>query len=153
MKHTILFATPLLLAALLPAGCQNTVNTVENTEKSAAVNNINDTRVITDRFLRDRLALRSVHTGRTAAGLLRVEVTAVNARTSAASQLWSWMTDENPYPVDYRFTWQDAQGMTVETPLSIWRTVTLYPGEIVNFQSVAPTPECQDFVLEIKETN
>ena len=153
MKHTILFATPLLLAALLPAGCQNTVNTVENTEKNAVVNNISDTRVITDRFLRDRLALRSVHTGRTAAGLLRVEVTAVNARTSAASQLWSWMTDENPYPVDYRFTWQDAQGMTVETPLSIWRTVTLYPGEIVNFQSVAPTPECQDFVLEIKETN
>ncbi len=153
MKHTFLFTAPLLLAALLPAGCQNTVNTVENTEKSAAVNNINDTRVITDRFLRDRLALRSVHTGRTAAGLLRVEVTAVNARTRAASQLWSWMTDENPYPVDYRFTWQDAQGMTVETPLSIWRTVTLYPGEIVNFQSVAPTPECQDFVLEIKETH
>ncbi len=153
MKHTILFTAPLLLAALLPAGCQNTVNTVENTEKSAAVNNISDTRVITDRFLRDRLALRSVRTGRTEAGLLRVEVSAVNARTSAASQFWSWMTDENPYPVDYRFTWQDAQGMTVETPLSIWRTVTVYPGEIVNFQSVAPTPECQDFVLELKETN
>ena len=153
MKHTFLFTAPLLLAALLPAGCQNTVNTVENTEKSAAVNNISDTRVITDRFLRDRLALRSVKTGRTEAGLLRVEVSAVNARTSAASQFWSWMTDENPYPVDYRFTWQDAQGMTVETPLSIWRTVTIYPGEIVNFQSVAPTPECQDFVLEVKETN
>ena len=151
MKHTFLFTAPLLLAAL--AGCQNTVNTVENTEKSAAVNNISDTRVITDRFLRDRLVLRSVRTGRTEAGLLRVEVSAVNARTSAASQLWSWMTDENPYPVDYRFTWQDAQGMTVETPLSIWRTVTVYPGEIVNFQSVAPTPACQDFVLELKETN
>ena len=153
MKHILLFTCPLALAALLPAGCQNTVNTVENTEKSAVVNNISDTRVITDRFLRDRLALRSVHTGRTAAGLLRVEVTAVNARTGAASQLWSWMTDENPYPVDYRFTWQDAQGMTVETPLSIWKTVKVYPGEVVNFQSVAPTPECQDFRLELKETN
>ena len=149
------FVSLLLSAAALAliAGCQNTVNTVENTDKSAEANEIRDTRVITDRFLRDRLELRSVRTGRTEAGLLRVEVSAVNARTGAFSQFWSWMTGENPYPVDYRFTWQDAQGLTVETPLSIWRTVTVYPGEIVNFQSVAPTPACQDFVLEIKETN
>ena len=153
-KHSVIHPALLtVIAVLCLTGCQNTVNSVENTDKNAVVNQIRDSRVITDRFLRDRLLLRSVRTARTEAGLLRVEVTATNARTGIFSQLWSGLTGENPYRFDYIFRWQDAGGMTVQTPLSGWRTVSAYPGETVFLHSVAPTAACQDFILEIKESN
>ena len=141
------------IAALCLTGCQNTVNSVENADKNAVVNQIRDSRVITDRFLRDRLQLHSVRTARTEAGLLRVEVAATNARTGIFSQLWSVLTGENPYRFDYIFHWQDANGMTVPTPLSGWCTESLYPRETVFLQAVAPSVVCQDFILEVKESN
>ena len=99
---------PLSIAAvcLVVAACQNTVNTVENADKSATPNVIRDARFVTDGWLRDRLALRSVKTAVSPTGLLVVEVTATNVRTSAFAQTWSGMTGDVPYTVDYKFVWQ-----------------------------------------------
>lgn len=138
---------------LLAAGCQNTVNAIENANKNAAPTVVEDKRFVTDGFLRDRLALHSVRTSSDPAGNLVVEVAATNLRTGFFSQIWSGLTGENPYPVDYKFTWQNADGLTVDTPLSVWRTVQVIPGETVYFKSVAPTPECRDFILNVKESN
>jgi len=150
MKHLLQLVSALAACWALSA-CQDTVNTIENTDKSATPNTIRDTRFVTDGWLRDRLALRYVRTAVASSGHLVVEVAAVNVRTGAAAQIWSGMTGEVPYPVDYKFVWQDANGMTVDTPLSIWQTREIKPGETVFFKAVAPTIDCKDFILNLKE--
>ena len=140
-----------LAACGLLAACQNTVNTVENADKSGTPNTIRDARFVTDGWLSERLALRYVRTAVAPSGNLKVEVAATNVRTGGAGQIWSGMTGEVPYPVDYKFVWQDENGMTVDTPLSIWQTVTVKPGETVYFRAIGPTPECKDFILNLKE--
>ena len=133
------------------SACQNTVNTVENADKSATPNVIRDARFVTDGWLRDRLQLRSVKTAMSASGHLMVEVAATNVRTGPLAQTWSGITRDNPYSVDYKFDWQDENGMTVETSLSIWQVRRIKPGETVYFKSVAPTKQCKDFILNLKE--
>ncbi len=150
MKISLKALSALAACAALSA-CQNTVNTVENTDKSGTPNVIRDTRFVTDGWLRDRLVLRSVKTAISPTGHLVVEVTATNVRTGALAQTWSGLTGANPYTVDYKFVWQDANGMTVDTQLSIWQTKTVKPGETVFFKSTAPTPQCKDFILNLKE--
>ncbi len=142
-----------LAAVILMTGCQNTVNTVENDVKSGQPNYIQDRRFVTDGFLYRRLALQSVNVGKSAEGNVIVEVTAVNMRVTGAAQAWSSLTGENPYPVDYKFTWYDEQGLSVETPLSIWQRRLIYPGETVHFKAVAPDLRCKDFVLNLKEAD
>ena len=133
--------------------CQNTVNTVENADKSATPNVIRDSRFVTDGWLRDRLVLRSVKTATADSGHLMVEVAATNVRTGALAQTWSSLTGDVPYTVDYKFDWQDANGMTVDTQLSIWQSKQIKPGETVYFKSIAPTTKCKDFILNLKEHN
>ena len=147
----ILKSLPVMAACLILSACQNTVNTVENADKSATPNVIRDNRFVTDGWLRDRLALRSVKTATAESGLLVVEVTATNVRTGALAQTWSSLTGDVPYTVDYKFVWQDANGMAVDTPLSIWQSKQIKPGETVFFKSTAPTPQCKDFILNLKE--
>ena len=142
---------PVMAVCLLLSACQNTVNTVENADKSATPNVIRDNRFVTDGWLRDRLVLRSVKTATADSGLLMVEVTATNVRTGALAQMWSSMTGDVPYTVDYKFVWQDANGMAVDTQLSIWQSRQIKPGETVYFKSIAPTPQCKDFILNLKE--
>jgi uncharacterized protein YcfL len=147
MKNFILTAC----AALLAAGCQNSVNSVENQQKHGVGNYIADHRVITDSFLKDRLQITGVNTGVNAGGIMTVQVTAVNVRTGAFAQMWSGMTGENPYPVNYRFVWFDEYGIEVETNLSVWQRITIRPGETVNFRGVAPGPNVRDFRIDIVE--
>lgn len=135
------------------SACQDTVNTVENADKSATPNVIRDARFVTDGWLRDRLQLRSVKTAISASGHLMVEVAATNVRTGPLAQTWSSITRDNPYTVDYKFDWQDENGMTVDTSLSIWQSRQIKPGETVYFKTVAPTPRCKDFILNVKEHN
>ena len=149
--RTLFKALSVMAAGLALAACQNTVNTVENADKNATPNVIRDARFVTDGWLRDRLALRSVKTATANSGHLMVEVAATNVRTGALAQTWSSITGDVPYTVDYKFDWQDANGMTVESSLSIWQSRQIKPGETVYFKSVAPTAECKDFILNLKE--
>ena len=138
---------------LVSAGCQNTVNTIENADKAMQQNVVADSRFVTDGFLRDRLFLRQVNTSRTSDGFLRVQLEAVNVRTGWFSQLWSWMTGENPYPIHYKFIWFDQNGMAMESILSDWRNATVIPGETLYLQSVAPSRDCADFKISLREYN
>ena len=152
MKKTCLlgwFAAVLMLAA-----CQNTVNTVENADKTMTPNTIADARFVTDGFLKDRLGLQSVTMGKTADGFKRVQLEVINLRTGVLSQAWSGITGENPYKIRYRFTWFDEDGMAVNnTVLADWRDATIIPGETLFLQSVAPTKNCSDFKISLKEAN
>ncbi len=139
------------MAAVGLTGCQNTVNSVENADKNAIVQNVNDKRVVTDRFLRDRLAVTGVNVATNSNGLMQAQVAMVNTRTGFFSQIWSGMTGENPYNVNYRFRWMDENGMAQSGPTSTWQQKIIIPGETVYFQSVAPSSYCKDFMLDIKE--
>lgn len=152
MKKTCLLGW--FAAALMLAACQNTVNTVENADKTMTPNTIADARFVTDGFLKDRLGLQSVTMGKTADGFKRVQLEVINLRTGVLSQAWSGITGENPYKIRYRFTWFDEDGMAVNnTVLADWRDATIIPGETLFLQSVAPTKNCSDFKISLKEAN
>ena len=152
MKKTCLLGW--FAAALMLAACQNTVNTVENADKTMTPNTIADARFVTDGFLKDRLGLQSVTMGKTADGFKRVQLEVINLRTGVLSQAWSGITGENPYKIRYRFTWFDEDGMAVNnTVLADWRDATIIPGETLFLQSVAPTRNCSDFKISLKEAN
>lgn len=149
-RKTIGFAACALLFLL--AGCQDTVNTIENQEKHATPSFIQDKRYITDSFLRDRLRLISVNaTDRTPDGHMKVQITARNVRVGFFSEAWSGLTGENPYKVAYKFTWLDENGMKVESINSAWLSTWVKPGETVFFTSVAPHIRCKDFIFNVKE--
>ena len=149
MYKTVLAA--FVAAVWLCAGCQDTVNTVENADKTMTPDTIRDARFITDGFLRDRLALKSLTVSETPDGFKRAQLAVVNVRTGALAQAWSGMTGENPYPIRYKFTWFTQDGMAVDTLLSDWQRVTIIPGETLYLQSVAPNRDCKDFQISLKE--
>jgi len=151
MRKTGIFL--LLGGLLLAAGCQNSANRVENADRVMTPNVINDKRFVTDGFLADRLKLTGLVTTTTADGLLRVQITAVNVRTGFFSQMWSGMTRENPYPIQYKFTWFDKNGMAIDSIVSTWKDMTVIPGEEVQIQSVAPNRDSKDFTIQLKEAN
>ena len=143
-----------IAAALALTACQNSVNTVENADKTMTPNTISDSRFITDSFLKRRLALQSLTTGRTADGFMRAQLEVVNVRTGALAQAWSGMTGENPYKIRYRFTWFTEDGMAVNnTVLADWQDATIIPGETLFLQSVAPYKNCSDFKVSLREAD
>lgn len=141
------------MLALVFTGCQNSVNTIENEDKSMRPDIIRDKRFVTDGFLKDRLALRELTVSQTADGFMRVQLTATNIRVGVLAQAWSGITGENPYNIRYKFTWFDQNGMAVDSILSAWQTAVVIPGESVHLQSVAPTKECKDFRIDLREAN
>lgn len=152
MKKILTFTT-VCMAFLIFSGCQNSVNSIENTDKTMTPNTVNDTRFITDGFLKDRLALKSVNVSKTSLGFMRVQLEAVNIRTGAFAQVWSGITGENPYKIRYKFSWFTQDGMAVDSIASNWQTATVIPGETVYLQSVAPSKNCHDFKISLKEAN
>ncbi len=142
----------LLVVGMMLTGCQNTVNTVENADKSANPNYIEDSRFVTDGFLKRRLRLNSVKMAPADNGCMRVEIAATNVRTGFFAQMWSGITAENPYAIDYKFVWQDKDGFAVESAISVWKTIRVKPGETIFLKSVAPSPQCKDFILNLRES-
>lgn len=141
----------LLALALVCAGCQNTVNTVENADKNMTPAILQDTRIITDKALRDRLAIRNLTVARTPAGQMRAQLEVTNVRTGIFAQLWSSLTGENPYPFRYKFVWFMQDGMAAGTVLSDWQDAVAAPGETLYLQSVAPDKNCADVKISIRE--
>ena len=154
MKKICLMGLALFAAAAMLAACQNSVNTVENADKNMTPNTISDARFVTDGFLKRRLALQSLTTGRTADGFMRAQLEVVNVRTGVFSEAWSDITGENPYKIRYRWTWFTEDGMAVNnTVLADWQDATIIPGETLFLQSVAPYKNCSDFKISLREAD
>jgi len=137
------------LAASLAAasGCVSSVNTTENADKNMTPTHIADARFVTDGFLRDRLALLNVRFSPAPGGLQQVQVEAMSLRVG----FWDQVAGPDRYHIRYKFTWFDNNGMAVSTPLSDWQDKWILPGETVQFQSVAPSRQCNDFRLNLME--
>ena len=149
--RTYVFLTALSTLLLTLTGCQDTVNNIEAQDKTMKMNMVQDSRYVTDSFLKDRLRLVGVNTSETAEGLMRVQLTAVNVRTGVLAQAWSSLSNDNPYRIQYKFTWFDLNGMAVDSIFSTWQERRIILGETVQFQSVAPRKDCKDFRIELKE--
>ena len=148
MKLLIVF----LLTVVFLSGCQDSVNSLENADKTMTPTYVTDKRFITDGFLKDRLALKSLILSETQDGFKRVQLEAVNIRVGVLAQAWSGITNENPYKIRYKFTWCTQDGMAVDGTLSDWQDATIYPGETLFLQSVAPNKDCKDFQVSLKES-
>ena len=86
-------------------------------------------------------------------GVRQLQVTLRSERYGFFSEIWSWMTGENPYYINYRVDWLDGNGMQVPSPSSNWMTEIFYPGETKYIRSVAPTSQCADYMVSLKEKN
>ena len=141
----------ILTSCLLLLACQATVNTVENTEKSMQRESIDTSKVSTDNFLKRRLMIDRVDKVELPDGLLKIQVTATNIRTSFWDQASSWFMKDNPYQIAYRFSWFDENGMDVNTGAQTWIPMTVIPGDTIRIMAVSPNPRCKDFTLSLKE--
>jgi hypothetical protein len=133
------------------SGCQNTVNTAENAEKSMRVDYITSKNVSTDSFIRDRIAIEGINKANAPGGLLMIQATLRSTRTGFWSETWSSITGANPYKIEYKIDWLDENGMYVDTPASIWKEIEFIPGETKRIQAVSPNARCRDFVINLKE--
>ena len=140
----------LLLGAGL-AGCQDTVNTVENRDLSMNPDSVDFRKFNTDSFCRDRLALLSMCRSMTPGGVMMVQAQIRSERYGFWSELWSGFRGDNPYHVLYRFDWMDEHGMAVPTAANAWQPAIFIPGEVKFLQGVAPNSRCKDFVLSVIE--
>lgn len=144
----------MMVAAAMLTGCfQDTVNTVENSEKNMQAQSVDIQKVSTDSFLKGRLKIVRVDKVTLPDGLLKVQVSALNVRTGFFSEIWSWFTNDNPYSITYRFTWLDQNGMEVNTAASTWIPLTVVPGDTIRLSAVSPNSRCKDFVLSLRENN
>ena len=149
MRKSILIVG--MAAAVALCGCQNTVNTTENAQKSMELTPVSEARFVTDSILRDRLVLKLVNASRTEDGFMRAQLAVENARTGFWSEFWSGLTGENPYKIRYKFIWFNDRGMAVNnTVLADWQDAEIIPGETLYLQSVAPDKSCNDFKISLK---
>ena len=132
-------------------GCQDTVNTVENSDLSMTPTNVDTRNFITDSFCRDRLTLVSCRRAMTPGGVMMAQAAIRSERYGFWSEMWSSIKDANPYHVIYRFEWLDENGMKVTTAGDAWLEEIFAPGETKYLQSVAPNSRCKDFVLSVRE--
>ncbi len=146
MKSFIIAISCLLLLA-----CQATVNTVENTETNLQRQSVDISKVSTDNFLSRRLVIDRIDKVELPDGLLKIQVTASNIRTSFWDQASSWFMKDNPYQIAYRFSWLDEHGMDVKTGAQTWIPRIVIPGDTIRIMAVSPNARCKDFTLSLKE--
>ena len=73
-------------------------------------------------------------------GLLRIQITVEN------------VTDER-LQFEYRYTWFDASGFEIETPMSNWQTVVVNAKDEAYMSGVAPNAVVEDFKFVVRYPN
>jgi uncharacterized protein YcfL len=117
---------------LVVSGCQTSVNSVENAQKTGQRQMIADQRVITDSGLANKVSLVGVNQTMTPGGLLKVQVELQN-RTGSLQRF------------SYHFEWFDASGMQLSALTAAEIPDQIQGGEDKFISSVAPTFACRDF--------
>ncbi len=139
---------PALTLAGCMWGCMDSVNTIENTDKSPMREEVRTKRVVTDGILDRRLITMRTDKQILPSGLMEAQVTLKSSRTG----FWSWLLKGNrPYKIVYKFTWFNASGIRVQTASSVWLEKDVMPGDTFYLQQVAPNEQCRDFMLHIRE--
>jgi uncharacterized protein YcfL len=129
-----------LAGALLLAvsGCSNSMNSVENAQKTGHRQMISDQRAVTDKGLASKVSIVGVNSAMTPGGFLKVQIELLN--TTGSLQRFS-----------YHFEWFDADGMQLTTLTAAEIPDVIQGGEDKFISSVAPTPACKDFRVKFIE--
>lgn len=53
--------------------------------------------------------------------------------------------------LNYRAIWIGADGAAMDSALSIWKTVTLDPGEVADIRAVSPRSDVKGFRIEVRK--
>jgi uncharacterized protein YcfL len=131
----------LIAAVLAAAGCHtNTVNSVENAQKSGQRYMIPDQRVVTDMSLNHKVSVVGVNTAMTAGNVLKVQVELLNESRKLTR-------------FAYTFEWFDAKGMQINNVTSATIADQIEGRESKFISGVAPTPACTDFRLKLIKVN
>ena len=123
--------------ALLFGGCQN-VNTYENAESRATPTYVADKRVVTDNTLAGTVRVVSINQATVSGNLLKIQATVENLMSSVRT-------------VNYKFEWVDVDGMAVNSPNEVWKSLTLQGRETTTIATVAVSPKAVDFRLKFRE--
>ncbi len=123
--------------ALLFGGCQN-VNTYENAESRATPTYVADKRVVTDNTLAGTVRVVSVNQATVSGNLLKIQATVENLKSSVRT-------------VNYKFEWVDVDGMAVNSPNEVWKSLPLQGRETSTIGTVAISPKAVDFRLKFRE--
>ncbi len=137
MKYHPCFSLALLGITAFLSACTN-VNTVERAQPLATPNYVDDKRVITDTSLAATVKVLSVNQSVVSDNLLKVQVMVTNTRSSART-------------FNYKFEWYDQNGMLVQSPTSVWKSMRIQPKETTAISAVGPNPTAVDFVLKLQE--
>jgi uncharacterized protein YcfL len=134
-KSAFRFLVIAMLGIALLAGC-STVNTVEPANPEARPTRVDDKRIITDSDLNDIAYVQNVYVTTVSGNLKRVQVTIRNLTSTVKN-------------VNYKFTWFDGQGIVVDSPMSLYQSVSIEGGASLPLTSTAPNPKAVDFKLEL----
>ena len=112
---------PAVLGGMMLAlcACQDSVNTLENTDKTAQREYVNSQYFSTDSYCRDRITILAINKATTDSGLMKLQVQIRSNRYGFWSELWSDIMGANPYHISYKVDWLDAKGMKVNTASSV----------------------------------
>lgn len=142
MKETIMKKTQLMFLGMLALisfsyGCRNaSVNTAENREKTAHMNQIELSRVKTDPELSETIGVVRMNTAKTDAGFLRVQASIEN------------FTDER-IVISHEIEWFDTDAMRISTASGGWQQEVFEPRETRQLVFVAPNRDAKDFNIKI----
>ncbi len=126
----------LFAVALAVTGCHDTMNSVENAQKTGQRNMVSDQRVVSDTGLNRKVGVIGVNTAMTPGGFLRVQVELLN-RTSSLQNY------------NYHFEWFDQNGMQVGGSSTAVISDSIDPKEDKYISAIAPTEAAKDFRLKL----
>lgn len=138
MRSTRHWILALGIATAMAVGCERSVNTVERAQPYGRPEPVADKRIITDPTLNGIamvVSLRETMEG----DLVKIQVELLN-------------DDRKDHQVNYRFSWYDGSGMAVDSPMSLWKPVTILGRQTIPLQAIAPNPRAKDFRLELQES-
>jgi uncharacterized protein YcfL len=133
--------TASVLATALVAGgigCKS-VNTTERDKPTYNADSIKTKHVITDKYARDYANVIDVRQATVSDDIMKVQVEVRNDNVRTGN-------------MDYKFEWFDEQGMIVNSPGSIWKSLQILKDQTVSLSAIAPDARCKDFRLMIQRS-
>ena len=124
--------------ALVLTGCASNVNTYQRAEPQATPNYVAAQRIITDNTLAGAIRVVSINQATVSGNLLKIQATLENLKNSQRR-------------VNYKFEWVDADGMSIDSPNEVWKSILLQGRETQTISTVSINPRAVDFRLKLRE--
>ncbi|WP_432799364.1 YcfL family protein [Poriferisphaera sp. WC338] len=136
MKHACMAI--LMAGSITLVGC-TTVNTVASDSGEPGYNSVPTRKIITDGSLRSKARVVDIRESRVGNDHLKIQAEILNTTSSRKS-------------FNYRIDWLNADGMSIPSLMTKWKTKSIAGKETAFVTAVAPTSKAADFRLQLVET-